>query len=102
MSLMLINFVSGALTLGFFVAAVFFLKFWYRTRDRLFLAFAAAFVLLALNQTFAAFLGAGDELTPFTYVLRVLGFVLILLAIVDKNLSNRGSQRPPAPLRDRS
>ena len=53
----------------------------------LFLAFAAAFVLLALNQALAAFLGAGDELTPFTYVLRVLGFVLILYAIVDKNVS---------------
>jgi hypothetical protein len=48
--------------------------------------------LLALNQGLAAFLGAGDELTPYTYVLRVLGFVLILFAIVDKNLSNRGTR----------
>ncbi len=90
---LLIDFLSGAVTLGFLVAATFFLRFWRRTRDRLFIAFAAAFVLLALNQGLAAFLGAGDDLTPFTYVLRVLGFVLILLAIVDKNLSNRGSSR---------
>ena len=68
---------------------MFFLRFWRRTRDRLFLAFAAAFVLLALNQALAAFLGAGDELTPYTYVLRVLGFVLILFAIIDKNVSAR-------------
>jgi peptidoglycan/LPS O-acetylase OafA/YrhL len=95
MSPMLVNFVSGAVTLGFFVAGAFFLKFWHRTRDRLFLAFAAAFVLLALNQTIATFLGAGNELTPFTYVLRVLGFVLILVAVVDKNLSNRRNQHPP-------
>jgi hypothetical protein len=84
----LIDFLAGAVTLGFFVSAAFFLRFWRRTRDRLFLAFAAAFVLLAVNQALAAFLGASDELTPFTYVLRVLGFVLILYAIVDKNLSS--------------
>ena len=97
MNPVLVDFLSGAVTLGFFVAGAFFLKFWRRTGDRLFLAFAAAFVLLALNQILAAFLGASDELTPYTYILRVLGFVLILLAIVDKNIANRGSPRPPQP-----
>ena len=92
MSALLVDFLAGAVTLGYFVAAGFFLRFWRRTRDRLFLAFAAAFVLLALNQALAAFLGAGDELTPYTYLLRVLGFVLILYAIIDKNLSS--SRRP--------
>jgi hypothetical protein len=91
---MLVDFLSGAVTLGFFVASMFFLRFWRRTHDRLFIAFAAAFALLALNQALAAFLGAGDELTPYTYVLRVLGFALILLAIVDKNVSNRRGPRP--------
>jgi hypothetical protein len=90
----IVDFLSGAVTLGFLVAATFFLRFWRRTRDRLFIAFAAAFALLALNQVLAAFLGAGDELTPFTYVLRVLGFVLILLAIVDKNISSRSPRQP--------
>jgi hypothetical protein len=83
-----VDFLAGAVTLGFFVAAGFFLRFWRRTRDRLFLAFAAAFVLLAVNQALAAFLGAGDELTPYTYLLRVLGFMLILSAIVDKNVTS--------------
>jgi hypothetical protein len=90
-----VDFLSGALTLGFFVAAAFFLRFWRRTHDRLFLAFSAAFALLALNQALATFLGAGDELTPYTYILRVLGFVLILSAIVDKNLS--ADRKPPRP-----
>lgn len=91
-----IDFFSGAVTLGFLVASMFFFRFWRRTRDRLFVSFGFAFLLLALNQVLAAFLGAGDELTPYTYVLRVLGFALILFAIVDKNLSNRGNPRPPS------
>ena len=88
----LVDFLSGAITLGFFTAAGFFLRFWRRTRDRLFLAFCAEFVLLALNQALAAFLGACDELTPYTYVLRVLGFTLIRYAIVDKNVTADRSQ----------
>ena len=89
-----VDFFSGALTLGFFVAAAFFLRFWRRTHDRLFLAFAAAFALLGLNQALAAFLGASAELTPYTYVLRVFGFVLILYAIIDKNVSAGRKPRP--------
>ena len=85
----MIEFMSGAVTLGFIVAAVFFLRFWHRTDDRLFLAFAAAFALLALNQALAQWLGAADERVGYTYLLRVIGFVLILAAIVDKNLSSR-------------
>jgi hypothetical protein len=85
-----IEFLAGAVTLGFIVAAVFFLRFWRKTADRLFLAFAIAFFLLALNQALAQWLGAADERVGYTYLLRVIGFVLILAAIVDKNLSRRG------------
>jgi len=83
----MIEFLSGGLTMGFVVGALFFLRFWRKTADRLFLAFAAAFFLLALNQTLALWLGAADERVGYTYLLRVLGFVLILSAIVDKNLT---------------
>ena len=46
----MIEYLSGAVTMGFVVAAIFFLRFWRRTSDRLFLSFALAFALLALNQ----------------------------------------------------
>ena len=85
----MIEFLAGAVTLGFVVAAVFFLRFWRRTSDRLFLLFAIAFALLALNQGLAQWLGAADERVGYTYLLRVLGFVLILAGIVDKNLARR-------------
>lgn len=89
MSELLIGYLAGAITLGYFVAGLFFMRFWRKTADRLFLAFGAAFVLLALNQVLATFLGAGDERIVYAYVLRVLGFVLILWAIIDKNLTAR-------------
>ena len=85
----MIEFLSGAITMGFIVAAGFFLRFWRSTADRLFLAFAIAFFLLALNQALAQWLGAADERVGYTYLLRLLGFVLILGAIVDKNVARR-------------
>ena len=85
-----VAYLGGAVTLGYLVAGAFFLKFWRKTRDRLFLAFGVAFgLLLAVNQILATAIDAGDERVIYAYLLRVLGFVLILAAIVDKNLSMR-------------
>ena len=91
----MIEFLSGAVAMGFLVAAGFFARFWRGTGDRLFLAFAVAFVLLALNQALAQWLGAADERVGYTYLLRVLGFAIILGAIVDKNVK-RGLRRNEA------
>jgi hypothetical protein len=85
----MIEFLSGAVTLGFLVAAAFFARFWRRTHDRLFVAFAVAFVLLALNQALAFGLGDAGERVGYTYLPRILGFLLILAAIIDKNLARR-------------
>lgn len=89
----MIEFFSGATTMGFLVAAGFFARFWRKTADRLFLAFAVAFVLLALNQALMLWLGVADERVGYTYLLRVLGFLLILGAIVDKNIAQSGKRR---------
>jgi len=91
----MIEFLSGAVTLGFLVAAIFFLRFWKGTSDRLFLAFAVAFGLMAVNQALAQWLGAADERVGYTYLLRVLGYVLILVAIVDKNFSSSVRRQIP-------
>jgi hypothetical protein len=85
----MLDFLSGAVALAYLVAGVYFLRFRRITRDRLFLSFALAFWLLALNQAIVALLGANDERTGYAYLLRVLGFGLILAAIVRKNLSRR-------------
>jgi len=82
----MIEFLAGAVTVGYLVAAGFFVRYWRRTGERLFLIFAVAFLLLALNQGLAHVLAVVSEPNSFVYGLRALAFLLILLAIVDKNL----------------
>ena len=80
------DFLRGAITLGWFVAALFFVRFWRETRDRLFLLFAVAFVMLALTRiVMMAVNPEGDEHTNL-YWLRLAAYCLILTAIVDKNV----------------
>jgi hypothetical protein len=82
-------FLSGAVSLGFLVAALFFLKFWRRTGDGLFAVFAAAFVLIAANQAAPVLFGIPDEALGGVYLLRLAAFVLIMLAVLRKNMARR-------------
>jgi len=82
----MIEFLSGAVTMGYLLAAGFFLRFWKKTADRFFLAFGAAFLLFALNQFLATALAVVSEPASLIYALRVLGFLLIIGAIIDKNV----------------
>jgi hypothetical protein len=83
------EFVSGAITMGYLVAGLFFLRFWVRTRDTLFAVFSCAFALLALNQALLVFSGVPREEQSWIYLLRLAAFTLIILAIVQKNLRTR-------------
>lgn len=77
--------VSGALTMGYAVIALFFLRFWNDSRDRLFAMFAFAFTLLAFQRLAITMTrGAMEDQTIF-YLLRLAAFVVIIIAIVDKN-----------------
>ena len=82
---MLTPFLAGAIVAGFAVAGLFFLKFWRKTHDELFLAFTGAFWLLGLGQALLTFSNIPlEERTPL-YLLRLAAFVLILAAIWRKN-----------------
>jgi hypothetical protein len=74
--------------MGCFVAGLFFLRFWRKTRDRLFAIFAAAFWLLGANWLALAFTEV-DEVKTWLYAVRLLAFILILFAIIDKNRAGR-------------
>ncbi len=83
------QFVLGALMMGSALAGLFFLRFWRETGDRLFASFAAAFWLLGLTRFYMALFGEVSEGHTFVYLLRLLAFVLMLAAIIDKNRSQK-------------
>jgi Family of unknown function (DUF5985) len=80
------EFVSGAIAMGHLTAAIFFARFWVRTRDLLFVAFAIAFSLLALNQVLSALAGVPREEQSWIYLIRLAAFALIAAAIAHKNV----------------
>jgi hypothetical protein len=82
---MLMDFLGGAIAMGFSVAALMFLKFWRRTREGLFLAFAGAFFLLALNQALLTLSGIPTEERSWLYLLRLAAFLMILGALWWQN-----------------
>ena len=81
----MIAFIAGLLVTGYLVAALFFLRFWRESRDRLFAWFGGAFLLLAVHRTALVFADALPFESYWLYLLRLLAFVLIILAIVEKN-----------------
>jgi hypothetical protein len=83
------SFFAGALAALYAVAGLFFLSFWKRTRDALFVSFALAFALLATNQVILALGGLEREEQSWVYLLRLLAFLLIIVGIARKNLEGR-------------
>ncbi len=81
----LYDLLSGATTMGFLTAGLFFLRFWRRTRDSLFLAFAMAFWLLGLNQALLVLTNVPVEERSWLYLLRLAAFAIILWSIGLKN-----------------
>src|SRR6185295_7814032 len=85
------EFFTGVLAAGFLVGALFFLRFWSRSRDGLFLAFALAFTLLSLQQALTVFLGLPDEDRSWIYLLRLAAFLILIVAILGKNMGRKDS-----------
>lgn len=83
-------FVAGALTAGYAVAALFFLRFRRESGDRLFTIFAAAFALLGIQRFALFYFGSGAGV--WLYSLRLVAFALILFAIIDKNAKSSRAQ----------
>jgi len=83
------DFLSGAVAFGFFVCMLFFLRYWSRSRDELFLSFALAFGLLGVGQAILALASIPTEERGLLYLFRLAAFLLILVAIYRKNRSAR-------------
>ena len=85
----LTEFFSGAAALASLAVALFFLRYWRETRDRFFALFGLAFAAFGLNRFVLALLGGPSENRAALYLIRLVAFLLILIAIVEKNRETR-------------
>ena len=83
------DFVFGASALAACVIALFFLRFWRQSGDRLFLLFSLAFWAFAANRVTISAVGDTSEAAVYLYLVRLLAFGLIIVAIADKNRQAR-------------
>ena len=79
------QFLSGAVVMGFATAGLLFLSYWRRTRQGLFLTFSASFFLLAINYTWLAVTQIPVEERSPLFLVRLLAFGMIIVAIVQSN-----------------
>jgi hypothetical protein len=84
MSMMLL----GATAFAFACLAGFFARFYARSRDRLFIMFAGAFAILAVNRVLLGLLDRAEEHT-YLFMVRLAAFALIAWAVLQKNRSER-------------
>ena len=83
--MMLNQFLSGAACMSLLVIAMFFIRFWKQTRDRLFIFFAGAFLILMVERIIRASMDVENEWAPYVYTVRLSAFMLIIWAVIDKN-----------------
>lgn len=79
----------GGIAVASLVAGLFFFRYWRSSRDRFFLFFAISFWAEAANRLHMGLTGSWNEERPIHYIIRVLCYGLILLAIWDKNRPGR-------------
>lgn len=82
---MIEGFLIGVISTSSFVAGLFFLNYWRRTKDSLFLAFSLAFFIEGVNRTISIFSLHPNEGRPWVYLVRCCAFLIILGGIINKN-----------------
>lgn len=79
------GFLLGVIVTASLTAAGFFWRFYRQTRDKLFLAFAGAFLVEGINRISFLLIDKPSEGSPAIYMVRLVAFLLLLGAIVAKN-----------------
>jgi len=79
------DFIVGATAMACWTAMLFFLRFWRDTGDRLFAMFSGSFFLLGVTRIGLTLSRDPEESQTYWYWVRLAAYVLILIAIVDKN-----------------
>ena len=76
---------TGALAMATTAVGLIFLRLWQDSRDRFYFFFALSFFVQALNRVAIALSASPQEGIPWHYLVRLAAYVLIILAILDKN-----------------
>lgn len=79
----------GAIAMACFTISMFFLRFWKTTHDRFFLFFAISFCIEGIERVLMGLAHYSNEQEPLFYLLRLVAFIVILYAILDKNRSKQ-------------
>jgi hypothetical protein len=75
----------GAIGMASLIAGLLFARFWRATHDRFFLFFAASFWVEGFNRFLMGARSDTSEYEPLYYLIRLGAFLLIVVAIVEKN-----------------
>jgi hypothetical protein len=79
-----LQFLYGGLCVMCLAVGLFFLRYWSLQRDRFFVWFTVAF--WAFGASWGVHLVyASTETGPHVYLFRLVGFLLIIVAIIEKN-----------------
>jgi hypothetical protein len=78
---------AGAIMISAWAIFVFFVRFWRKTRDRLFLFFASAFLLLGIERVIL--LATSGQVQFIHYVVRLCAFLLIVIGVFNKNRAGK-------------
>ena len=79
------EFLLGFTAFGCLTIGVFFARFWRASGDRFFALMALAFAIFAVNRFALSFLEEDSEARPLIYSVRLIAFLVIIVAIVDKD-----------------
>jgi uncharacterized membrane protein HdeD (DUF308 family) len=85
----------GALAMATTMVGLIFLRLWQDSRDRFFLFFALSFFAQAVNRIALALSADPQEGHPLHYLVRLAAYILIILAILDKNRPAREARSVP-------
>ncbi|MGE3262734.1 MAG: DUF5985 family protein [Bacteriovoracia bacterium] len=79
-------YLNGAMIGGYLVISAFFFRFRERTKDQLFTFFSVAFFLFAIEKIIFALTNDPSVADgALFYLIRLAGFALIIIGIVNKN-----------------
>jgi len=79
----------GATAACFFIAGLFFLRFWKTTHDKFFLFFALSFLIECVNRISLVLFFELWEGSSSYYLIRLLSYSFIVIAILYKNKKNK-------------